>query len=180
VGVLFLEGKPVKSMVGLALALALAGDLKVGDEVPDTVFKGVCGKELKLSELNKEEKVVVLVSWSVECGSGAVPRLNDIVRQFAEQKKVQFIGVSAYGDSAGRILEYLREKDLKYPVMHDADKAVSKMLGAKRANLTYVIAGGKLFYRGAVMKNGKDKVAEAIEAALGGKPAPESDQDKAG
>jgi len=170
----------VKGWIGVALAMAMAGELKVGDEVPDTAFKGVCGKELKLSDLTKEEKVVVLVSWSVECGSGAVPRVNEIVKQFADNKKVQVVGICAYGDSAEKILEYLKANDLKYPVMHDGDKAVSKMLGAKRANMTYVVAGGKLFYRGAVMKNGKDKVADAVEAALGGKAAPESDQDKAG
>jgi len=171
----------MKFAAATALALlAFAGDLKVGDEVPDVTFKAVCGKELKLAELNKGEKVVVVVSWSVECGSTAVSRINEIARKYAENKKVVLIGLSAYGDSVEKIQEYLKSKEPGYPVMHDADRAISKMLGAKRANMTYVIAGGKLFYRGAAMKNGKDKVVDAIEAALGGKPAPESDQDKAG
>ncbi len=164
----------------LIVLLARLADIKVGGEVPDINFKSVCGKELKLSELNKEDKIVLVVSWSLECGSTAVSRVDEIAKKYGDNKRVVVIGVSAYGDTADKILEYLKKNDLKYPVMHDADKSVSKTLGAKRVNMAYVVSGGRLFYRGAVMRNGKDKVVDAIEAALEGKPAPKSDQDKAG
>ncbi len=174
----------MKVAMGLAFALALMAraeePLRVGGEVPDIDFKLVDGKELKLSDLAKEGKVVMVVSWSPSCGSNALDRVNEIVKKYAENKKVVPIGVCAYGDTAEEMKRYLKSKEMDYPVMHDADKAVSKKLGAKRVNSTYVVAEGKLFYRGGVMRNGKDKVADAIEAALGGKHAPESDTDKLG
>lgn len=171
----------MKVAVGLAVVAALlAGDLTVGGEVPDLTFKSVDGKECKLSDLNKDGKVVVIISWSLDCPSNAVTRINEVTKKYADNKKVAFIGVSAYGDSAEKISAYVKDNSVAYPVMHDADKSVSKTLGAKKVNATYVIVGGKLFYRGGCMKNGKDKVVDAIEAALAGKEAPASDKDRLG
>lgn len=171
----------MKLAVGLVvLGAFLAGDLTVGGEVPDMTFKTVDGKEVKLSELNKDGKVVVIISWSLDCPSGAVPRINDLAKKYGDSKKVSIVGVSAYGDSSEKISAYVKDNSLTYPVMHDSDKSVSKALGAKRVNTTYIVVGGKLFYRGGCMKNGKDKVVQAIDAALEGKEAPASDKDKLG
>ena len=47
-------------------------------------------------------------------------------------------------------------------------------------NSAYVISGDKLFWRGGVTSKGTDGLADAIQAALDGKPAPDSDKKFAG
>ncbi|HYF00064.1 MAG TPA: redoxin domain-containing protein [Planctomycetota bacterium] len=163
----------------LALGL-LAGDLTVGGEVPDMTLKSIDGKESKLSELNKAGKVVVIVSWSPDCPSGAVPRITEVGNKYAGNEKVAFFGVNAYGETAEKCAAVVKDQGVKYPVVHDEDKSVSKALGAKKVNAAYVIKDGKLFWRGGAMKNGKDHLEQAIEAALSGAAAPPSDKDKLG
>ena len=171
----------VASSLALALALLAPADgLTVGGEVPETSFKAVDGRELKLSDLVKDGKIVVVVSWSLRCPTNAVARVDELAKKYREEGKVVIVGVSAYGDTPEKIQEYLKEKDPAYPVMHDADKSVSKRFAARKVNAAYVIVEGKLFYRGGAMRNGKDCLGEAIEAALGGKSAPPSDRDKLG
>lgn len=163
----------------LAMA-ALAGDLAVGGEVPDMTLKSVDGKESKLSELKTAGKVVVIVSWSPDCPSGAVPRITEVGNKYAGNEKVAFFGVNAYGETADKCAAVAKDQGVKYTVVHDGDKSVSKVLGAKKVNAAYVIKDGKLFWRGGAMKNGKDHLEQAIEAALSGAAAPPSDKDKLG
>ena len=170
----------MKAAAGLLALGLLAGDLTVGGEVPDMTLKALDGKESKLSELQKEGKVVVLVSWSPDCPSGAVPRITEVGNKYAGNDKVAFFGVNAYGESADKCAAVVKDQGVKYAVVHDGDKSVSKTLGAKRVNTAYVVKDGKLFWRGGAMKNGKDGLEKAIEAALSGAEAPPSDKDRLG
>ena len=170
----------MKTAASLLALTLLAGDLTVGGEVPDLTLKSLDGKEQTLSELQKAGKVVVLVSWSPDCPSGAVGRITEVGNKYADNEKVAFFGVNAFGESAEKCAAVVKDQGVKYGVMHDADKSVSKALGAKRVNTAYVVKDGKLFWRGAAMKNGKDHLEKAIEAALGGAAAPPSDKDKLG
>jgi peroxiredoxin len=165
----------MKLAVGMAVlaALLVPADLAIGGEVPDIAFKAVDGKECKLADLCKAGKVVVIVSWSKECPSNALTRVDEVAKKYEANDKVAFIGVCAFGDTADGISNYLKDKAAKYAVVHDADKSISKTIGATNVNKTYVIKDGKLFWRGGCAKNGKDTVVDAIEAALAGKAAPE-------
>ncbi len=166
----------VKFAACLAAIFVATGDLEPGKEVPEISFKTLDGKELKLSGLSKQGKVVVLVSWSPKCPSGRVciPRCTEIAGKFADNDKVALIAVNSYGDTESGLKKYTAENKIAYPVVHDADKSIGRLLGARKVNSTYVIKDGKLFWHGGVRKDGKDIVPEVIQAALEGKPAPES------
>jgi peroxiredoxin len=171
----------MKLTMGILVAAALlapAGELKLGEPVPDITLKSLDGKECSLKGLTDAGKVIAIVSWSVDCPSGkpCIGRNNDVAKKFAGNEKVAFIGVSSYGDAAEKLAAYHKENSLTYPLVHDGDRAIAKHFNAKQVNSAYVIAGGKLFWRGGVTKDGKDGFADAIQAALDGKPAPESDK----
>ena len=100
----------------------------------------------------------------------------DSANENESSANVAFIAVSSYGDVADKLSAYHKENSLPYPLVHDGDKAIAKHFNAKQVNSAYVIAGGKLFWRGGVTKDGKDGFADAIQAALDGKPAPDSDK----
>jgi len=169
----------MKLAVSLVLAaLLLPQGLEVGKDVPDLKLKSVDGKECTIAGLSKEGKVIVIVSWSVDCPSGkpTIGRSTEIAKKYADNAKVAFVGVSTYGDTEDKIKSYAKDQNITYPIVHDGDKAIAKALGAKQVNSTYVIKEGKLFWKGGVTKDGKDPVVDAIQAALEGKPAPASNK----
>ena len=173
----------MKLAVSLALMALLAPQgLEVGKDVPDLKLKSVDGKECSTADLSKEGKVIAIVSWSVDCPSGkpTIPRSTEIAKKFADNAKVVFVGVSTYGDTEDKIKSYAKDQGISYPLVCDSDKAIGKALGAKKVNSAYVIKDGKLFWKGGVTKDGKDPLADAIQAALDGKPAPASDNKFAG
>jgi peroxiredoxin len=173
----------MKAALGVAAALALVvpQGLDVGSPAPAVDLKSLDGKACNLLDLAKE-KVVVIVSWSVDCPSGkpCIPRATEVARKFADNPKVAFIAVNSYGDAPDKLQAYAKENDITYPIVHDGDKKIGKALGAKKVNSAYVFAGGKLFWRGGITRDGKDPLVEAIEAALSGKAAPEGNRNFAG
>lgn len=174
--------KAVVGMLFVAALLAPAPDLTVGGDVPDITLKALDGKECSVKGLTTAGKVIAVVSWSVDCPSGkpCIGRASEVAKKFASNEKVAFIAVSSYGDAADKLSAYAKENSIAYPLVHDGDKKVAKHFGAKQVNSAYVISGGKLFWRGGITKDGKDGFADAIQAALDGKPAPESDKKFAG
>ncbi len=166
----------MKLAVSLAVIAAFLAPQQVGSDCPDIKFKSVDGKECQLHALCKEGKVVVLVSWSVDCPSGkpCIGRNTEVAKKYAGNAKVAYIGVSSYGDTADKLAAYAKENSIPHPIVCDADKSIAKTLGAKQVNSAYVVKGCKLFWYGGITKDGKDKLVDAIEAALNDKPAPDS------
>jgi peroxiredoxin len=166
----------MKFAVGLVVLAAFLAPQQVGSDVPDLSFKSVDGKECQLHALCKSGKVVAIVSWSVDCPSGkpCIPRATEVAKKYAGNDKVVFLAVSSYGDTAEKLAAYVKENSISYPVVVDADKKIGRALNAKQVNSAYVVKGCKLFWYGGITKDGKDKLVDAIEAALGDKGAPES------
>ncbi len=175
----------MKTTMGIAVllaALASAAALEIGKEVPDITFKSIEDKELKLSDMTKEGKVVAVVSWSPSCPSGknCISRATEIAGKFAGEKKVQFIAVCSYGDTRESLKEYCRQNGITYMVCYDEGGKIARHFGARKVNSAYVVREGKLFWRGGILADGKDSCADAITAAVEGKPAPPSDREKLG
>lgn len=169
----------MKVAFGLALVAALlAPDLTLGGDVPDISLKVLDGKECSIKGLTTAGKVVAVVNWSVDCPSGkpCIGRATEVAKKYASNEKVAYIAVVSYGDAADKVSAYAKENSIGYALVHDGDKKVAKHFGSKQVNSAYVISGGKLFWRGGITKDGKDGFADAIQAALDGKPAPDSDK----
>jgi peroxiredoxin len=156
-----------------AAALALVALAPQGTDAPSIALKTVDGKECNLAEISKE-KVVLIVSWSMDCPSGkpCIGRADAIGEKLAGNDKVVYLGVSSYGDVADKLAAYAKEKGIKYGLCHDGDKSIARALGAKKVNSAFVFAKGKLFWSGGITAKGDDPVLTAVEAAIAGTPAP--------
>src|SRR5688572_6237651 len=141
---------------------------QVGSELPPLKLKSVDGKEFNLAELSREGKVIAFVSWSEKCPSGkpTLERARAIGERYATDKRVLFVAVNSYGDTREDLSRHAQ--DLKFPLIHDADKSVGKALGAKRVNAAYVYKDGKLFWHGGISPLGDDGMDKAVDAALKG------------
>ena len=178
----------VAMMIAVALAaFAPAGDLKIGEAVPDTTV----GKD-SLAALTKEGKVVAVYFWSQDCpyGPPLAHRLKEADYKFSGNDKVKIFIVSAFGEPAEKGQAWYKDSGLKSPFVFDEGKKLAKHFVPKQVNATFVIdAKGNLVYRGGICDDkvdGKTKAVEkiqnrnylieAINAALEGKAAPASDQ----
>ena len=174
----------MKLAVGLMAVAALLAPqgLELGGNVPDITVTAIDGKEYNPTAISKEGKVVAVVSWSFKCPSGrpVIPRNTEIAKKYAGNEKVVFVGVNSYGETPSQLKDYVEENGIKYPICHDDGKKFAKLYGAKRVNSAYVLKDGKLFWRAGVKRNGKDQLDAAIQAALSGGKAPQSDYRFAG
>ena len=163
-------------LVALAALLTPQG-LEIGGDVPAITVKSLDGKEFNPTALSKEGKVVAVVSWSFTCPSGhpVIPRNTEIAKKYAGNDKVVFFGVNSYGETPEQLKAYVKENSISYAICHDGGKRFARLYNTKQVNSAYVLKGGKLFWRAGVKKNGKDSLVDAIEAALAGKAAPQSD-----
>lgn len=172
--------KTIALVVTVALAATFAGDLKVGEVVPDVALKTMDGKEIKLADLRGEKgQVVIIYFQSEKCPTALKP---DVVKRIAEKyakedSKVKFVAIfSFHGDTADGIKAYCEKNEIKYVCVWDDEHKIAEHLGAKKVNTTFVLdKDGKLVYRGGFTTKKDDTVVQAASAAVEGKSAPASD-----
>ncbi|RPH51404.1 MAG: hypothetical protein EHM91_01150 [Planctomycetota bacterium] len=174
----------IATMMVMAL---LAGDLKIGDPVPDVAL----GKD-SLAALTKEGKVVAVYFWSQDCPYGPPLhyRLKEADDKFAGNATVKIFLVSSFGEPEAKGIAWHKDSGLKSAFVFDEGKKIAKHLATRQVNAAFVIdAKGNLVYRGGICDDAVDgtskavtKIAdrnyliEAINAALEGKAAPASDR----
>lgn len=158
-------------------------DLKarVGAPAPDFTLLDSKGNKHQLSSL--KDKVVVLewvnqqCPWSVK----AQPICKELSERYAT-RGVVWLGVESTAvRKAEENEQYIRDKQIPYPILMDNDGKVGKMYGARTTPHVYVINKGRLVYSGALNNDqqgqlSKDDarhyVAEALDAVLAGKDVP--------
>lgn len=165
----------------VALACFLAGAVQedgteLGKVVPNFKLKTPDGKkeiELKQFRSTEEKKgdIVVLYYWSYKCPAGnrAMDAAGDLA-EFCRKKKVVFLGLCAYGESAGQIEEYRKENEIGYTLLMDLDGKASGVLDAQVVTESFILdRDGTLLYRGAFQKRRKFPLKDALEEVLEGK-----------
>jgi hypothetical protein len=171
----------------LIAAVLLAGDLKIGEPVPDIAI----GKET-LAALTKDGKAVAVHFWSQDCPYGPPlhHRLKEADDRFSGNGKVRIFLVSSFGEPEDKGIAWHKDSGLRMTFVYDEGKKLARHLGARQVNGVFVIdAKGNLIYRGGLSDDAIDSTTkavtrtgdhnyliEAIQAALDGKPAPPSDR----
>ena len=158
-----------------------AAAAKVGQPAPDFTLLDCDGKKHKLSDYR--DKIVVLQWVNQQCpfSVGAIPVVKDLQKKFAG-KGVVWLGIeSTHWRKPEENIQYVKDKQLDFPILMDNDGQVGRMYGAKVTPHMYVINQGTLVYAGGLHEKkegekkegvGRNYTEEAIQAALDGKPVP--------
>jgi peroxiredoxin len=87
--------------------------IAVGAVAPDFVMKDLAGKEIRLAD--HAGKVVVLDFWATWCGpcKAALPHVQEVARQFADQGVV--VIASCTNDGRAAFEEWVKDEGAKYP-----------------------------------------------------------------
>lgn len=175
------------ALIGIAPVWAQESDQKpaakaeVGKAAPDFTLTDCFGKQHKLADL--KDKVVVLEWVNQQC-PWSVKAIEDVkkLRKKFDEKGVVWLGIeSTHGRKPGENVEYIKEKELNYPILMDNDGKVGRTYGARTTPHLFVINKGNLVYAGALhddqygrKKEGEARhyIDEALTAVLKGEKVP--------
>ncbi len=157
----------------------ISGGVDIGDTMPPFSLQDCTGNTHSLEEY--AGKIVVLDFCSHKCpfSRGMDQDLAALVRSYADNDKVVFLGIDSHYDTTEQeIREYINIADLPQPILRDPGNQYADAVGALVTPDFFIIdEEGKLAYRGAFddriipdNKGDKTYVAYAIEALLTGIP----------
>ena len=157
-----------------ASASAQGDPAKIGAQVREFERNDSTGKPMKLSDLLKSSKAVVIDFWSTRCpvSKKYEPTLKKLATDYTP-KGVTFVGIdSNYNEPADEVQQTRGERSVPYPVLMDGKEgSLATYFGASHTPEAYVISSaGVLAYHGNL-----DEIAPALDAVLSGKPVQKAD-----
>lgn len=117
----------------LALLVVLVFNLSRDPQAPDVTFTTIQGKQISMADL--KGKVVLVNFWSTDCGV-CVKEMPSLVNTYNAYKGKGFevIAVAMPDDPPAQVLNYVTQKALPFPVMHDGFSEITNKFGG--VNLT--------------------------------------------
>jgi thiol-disulfide isomerase/thioredoxin len=157
-----------------ASASAQGDAAKIGAPVREFERNDSTGKPLKLSDLLKGSKAVVIDFWSTRCpvSNKYEPTLKKLATDYTP-KGVTFVAIdSNYNEPADEVQQTRGERSVPYPVLMDGKEgSLATYFGASHTPEAYVItSAGVLAYHGNL-----DEIAPALDAVLNGKSVQKAD-----
>ena len=124
-------------VLGTFAASSLAASGLAGKPAPDFALKSATGENLRLSEYRGD--VVMINFWATWCGPcrQEMPLLDEL---YARYQRVGFslLGVNIDDDSR-RALDMVEELGVRFPVLFDATKEVSKLYDVGAMPVTVIV-----------------------------------------
>lgn len=120
-----------KSLIA-AIILLILGFIAVlihyRNTAPDVTFTTIEGKKISMVDL--KGKVVLVNFWATDCLACVteMPALVSMYQQY-QQKGFEIIAVAMPYDPPAQVLNYVTQKKLPFPVMHDGFSEVTKKFG---------------------------------------------------
>lgn len=133
---------------------------KVGAKAPDFELKDLDGKTVRLSDITKQKKVIVLEWFNPDCPfvkmhyTNGADTMTKVQKQFKDDGivwlRINSGGPGKQGADPARNKKFLKDNNVKGQVLLDAKGKVGKTYQAKRTPQVFVIGkDGKIAYEGA-------------------------------
>jgi thiol-disulfide isomerase/thioredoxin len=169
--------RDMRSVLVLPLIAAVsvaAEPLKIGRQVADFERPDSAGKSVKLTEVLKDSKAVVIDFWSSRCpvSEKYEPVLKRLAADYGA-KGVAFLGIdSNYNEPAPEVQKIRGDRSVGIPVLMDGQEGtLATYFGASHTPEAYLITkDGVLAYHGNL-----DEIGGALDAVLAGKPVPKAE-----
>ena len=125
--------KKFSILIGLLAALAFS--LFNKPAAPDVTFTTIKGEKISMASL--KGKVVLVSFWATDCRS-CNKEMPDLINTYNAYKAKGFemIAVAMPYDPPAQLLNYVTQKNLPFPVMHDGFSEVTQAFGGINATPT--------------------------------------------
>ena len=125
------------AMLAILMGASLASSGLTGQTAPDFVLKSATGENLRLSEYRGD--VVMINFWATWCGPcrQEMPLLDELYGRY-QRVGFNLLGVNIDDDSR-RAMAMVNELGIKFPVLFDEDKKVSKLYEVEAMPLTLLL-----------------------------------------
>jgi peroxiredoxin len=123
-----LLSKSLITAVILALLVSLAILIHNRNNAPDLTFTTIEGKKISMADL--KGKVVIVNFWATDCLACVteMPALVNTYQQY-QKKGLEIIAVAMPYDPPAQVLNYVTQKKLPFPVMHDGLAEITQKFG---------------------------------------------------
>ncbi len=118
-------------------ATGLAASGLTGKPAPDFVLKSSSGENMRLSEYRGD--VVMINFWATWCGPcrQEMPLLDDLYSRY-QRVGFNLLGINIDDDSR-RAMQMIEELEVKFPVLFDESKEVSKLYQVEAMPVTVLV-----------------------------------------
>lgn len=147
----------------------------VGEKVPDFSVQTLDGENLKLTELQRDEKrtktgIVALSFWCSTCSScrRVEHDLDKLAKDYAGQAAVLALDANA-GETAERVAAFSEEKGLAMPIVLDSVGRAADLFGVAVTTTTVVIDGNGILRYCGRFRGDRAYAEDALKAVLAGK-----------
>jgi len=125
------------AVLAILMGASLASSGLTGQTAPDFVLKSATGENLRLSEYRGD--VVMINFWATWCGPcrQEMPLLDELYGRY-QRVGFNLLGVNIDDDSR-RAMAMVNELGIKFPVLFDEDKKVSKLYEVEAMPLTLLL-----------------------------------------
>jgi len=112
----------------LCLMAIIAYGLLNKPVAPDVNFTTITGKHISMASL--KGKVVLVSFWATDCPS-CNEEMPDLIKTYNTYKSKGFevIAVAMPYDPPAQVLNYVKQKNLPFPVMHDGFAKITQSFG---------------------------------------------------
>lgn len=136
-------------------------------KIADVVFTTIEGEEISMASL--KGKVVLVNFWATDCTS-CVKEMPDLIKTYNtyHPKGFEIIAVAMPYDPPEQVVNYVTQKNLPFPVMHDGLGAITQKFGDVNVTPTAYIYNkeGKRIQR-AIGTLNFDKLHALLDRELG-------------
>jgi peroxiredoxin len=124
--------------VAICLSITLAYHWPSKPIAPEVTFTTIEGKKISMASL--KGKVVLVSFWATDCPS-CNKEMPDLINTYNAYKSKNFevIAVAMSYDPPAQVVNYVTQKHLPFPVMHDGYGSISNSFGNIEATPTTYI-----------------------------------------
>lgn len=107
-------------------------------KINNIVFTTIHGKEISMRSLRG--KVVLVSFWATDCKS-CVKEMPDLIKTYQQYqpKGLEIIAIAMPYDPPAQVVNFVTQKDIPFPVMHDSYAEMSEKFGGVKLTPTAYI-----------------------------------------
>lgn len=107
-------------------------------KINNIVFTTIHGKEISMRSLRG--KVILVSFWATDCKS-CVKEMPDLIKTYQQYqpKGLEIIAIAMPYDPPAQVVNFVTQKDIPFPVMHDSYAEMSEKFGGVKLTPTAYI-----------------------------------------